>query len=443
MGYKLDYRRTFLLGFGFLGVSLMWVLYNSYVPIFLQAGNPAFDTNQGAVTVGFGLSAALTGVIMTLDNIAAFFIQPFIGVVSDRTRTRIGRRMPYILAAVPVAAVAFVLIPVAVTRIPAGLSGQTGQLGGPLAFFMVAIGVFLLAMAIFRTPVIALMPDITPSPLRSKANGVINLMGGVGALLATFGGAILYGLGKVVPFVAGAILMVAAALVVLIAIREPKEYIVTGDDQERWWETIRGLGRVPGEERKSLILILAAIFCWFVGYNAIETFFTSYGTFHLGVAESTASLLLGFFSLTFIAFSIPGGMLAERWGRRRTIITGLAALSALLPNVYLIGLLLVLGGIAWSLVNINSLPMVVDIAPSDRLLGTYTGLYYISGTLAAIAGPILNGWIIEATGKNYTTIFWVAPAFMVVAIGCMWFVTRGEARTQDTGPAPDAIAPGP
>jgi MFS family permease len=432
---RLDYKRTFLLGFGFLGVSLLWVLYNSYVPIFLQAGNPAFDGSQGTVTVGFGLSAALAGLIMTLDNIAAFIIQPIVGVFSDRTRTRIGRRMPYILAAAPVAAVAFALIPVAVNRIPPDLSGQTSQLGGPLAFFMVAIGVMLVAMAVFRTPIIALMPDITPSPLRSKANGVINLMGGVGALLATFGGAALYGLNRAAPFWVGGILMLVAVLLVFVTIKEPAEYVAGSDEEERWWDTLKQVGAIPSEERKSLILILMAIFAWFVGYNAIETFFTSYGTFRLGVAESTASLLLGFFSVTFIAFSIPGGMLAERWGRRRTILTGLVGLSALLilasflPNVYAIAAILFLGGIAWSLININSLPMIVDIAPSDRLLGTYTGLYYISGTLAAIAGPILNGWIIDITGKNYNTIFYVAPAFMVVAIVCMWFVTRGEARS--------------
>ena len=183
------------------------------------------------------------------------------------------------------------------------------------------------------------------------------------------------------------------------------------------------------------MLILLAIFAWFVGYNAIEPFFTSYGTFRLGVAESTASMLLGFFSLTLFLFSIPGGMLAERWGRRRTILTGLVALTALLllasflPNVIAIAAILFLGGMAWALININSLPMVVDLVPSDRLLGTYTGLYYISGTLAAIAGLILNGWIIDATGKNYNTIFGVAPVFMLLAIVRMGFVTRGEART--------------
>ncbi len=434
MEQRLNYKKTFLLGFGFLGVSLMWILYNSYVPVFLQAGNPAFGQNQGTLTVGFGLSAAAAGFIMTLDNLAAFFIQPLIGVFSDRTRTRIGRRMPYILGAVPVAAIAFALIPVAVNQIPPALSGQTELLTSQLAFFMIAIGVMLVAMAVFRTPLIALMPDITPSPLRSTANGVINLMGGVGALLATFGGAALYTLNRAAPFWAGSILMVVAALVVFFAIKEPQASTEETYQEARWWQTLRALGDIPGEERKSLVLILLAIFAWFVGYNAVETFFTSYGTFQLGVAESTASLLLGFFSLTFIAFSIPGGLLAGRWGRRRTILTGLIALTLLLlaasflPNVYAIAAILFLGGMAWALVNINSLPMIVDLAPDDRLLGTYTGLYYISGTSAAIAGPILNGWIIDATGKNYNTIFWVAPAFFLVAIGCMWFVTRGEAR---------------
>jgi len=431
---KLDYKKTFLLGFGFLGVSVLWLLYNTYVPIFLQAGNPAFAATSGATTVGFGLSATLAGFIMTLDNIAAFFIQPLVGVLSDRTRTRIGRRMPWIVAGAPIAAVTFALIPVAVNQIPAELSGQTSKLGGPLAFFMIAIGVMLLAMAAFRTPIIALMPDITPSPLRSKANGVINMMGGIGGLLATFGGAILYRIDKLIAFWTASIILLVAVAVVFLAIKERPE-AATGERKEQWWETLRQLGTIPRESRKSLILLLLAIFAWFVGYNSIETFFSSYGTFRLGVSESTAGILLGCFSVTFIAFSIPGGMLAERWGRRRTILTGLVALSVLLflasflPYVTAIAVLLFLGGIAWSLININSLPMVVDIAPDDRSLGTFTGLYYISGTLAAIVGPILNGWIIDLTNKNYSIIFVVAPAFMVVSMICMWFVTRGEART--------------
>jgi maltose/moltooligosaccharide transporter len=166
----------------------MWVLYNTYVPIFLQAGNPAIDQQLAVKTLGFGSSATLTGIIMTLDNIAAFFIQPIMGAVSDRTYTRIGRRMPYILACAPIAAIAFCLIPMVPLAIPEALNGQLSQLGGLFALFVVAIGIMLLAMAVFRTPVVALMPDLTPSALRSKANGVINLMGGLGGVLAFLGG---------------------------------------------------------------------------------------------------------------------------------------------------------------------------------------------------------------------------------------------------------------
>jgi len=242
MGLKLDYKRTFLLGFGFLGVSVLWLLYNTYVPIFLQAGNPAFEATSGATTIGFGLSAVVAGFIMTLDNIAAFFIQPFVGILSDRTRTRIGRRMPYILLGAPVAAVAFALIPVAVNQIPPELSGQTSQLGGPLAFFMIAIGVMLLAMAVFRTPVIALMPDITPSPLRSKANGVINMMGGIGGLLATFGGALLYRIDKLLAFAVGSLILLVAVAVVFLYIKErPPEAAAVVEKKEPWCRGARPL----------------------------------------------------------------------------------------------------------------------------------------------------------------------------------------------------------
>ncbi len=185
---KLDYKKTFLIGFGFFGTSVMWTLYNAYVPIYLQAGNPTFNAPG---EVGFGFGAGMTGVIMTLDNIVAFFLLPLIGIWSDRTWTRFGRRKPFIMVLAPIAIIAFILIPVTVRMIPLELSGQMDKLGTPLAFFMLAIGVFLAAMAGFRTPVITLMPDLTPSPLRSQANGVINLMGGVGTLIATLGSSFL------------------------------------------------------------------------------------------------------------------------------------------------------------------------------------------------------------------------------------------------------------
>ena len=431
---KLDYRKTFLIGFGFFGISVMWTLYNAYVPIFLQAGNPDFTA---AGEVGFGMRPGLTGFIMTLDNIAAFFLLPFIGVWSDRVWTRFGRRMPYILVLAPISIVAFILIPAAVGMIPVNLSGQTAQLGGHLAFFMIAIGVFLVAMAGFRTPVIALMPDLTPSPLRSQANGIINMMGGVGSLIATLGSSLLYKMGRITPFVFGGILMVAAVLMLFIFVKERRESVVSAADEEtEGFSALRGIRSVSPEARRSLWFLMGAIFCWFVGYNATETFLSSYGVSVLGIPTGQAPLLMGVASLAFLIFAVPSGYIAARVGRRKTIITGLIVFGVLLlvnfflRNATLIWPIMGIGGLAWALVNINSLPMVVDTAASDADVGTYTGLYYIASQLAAIVGPILNGHIVEWFGNDYNLIFVVTPLFFFFAILCMLQVTKGEAKTE-------------
>jgi maltose/moltooligosaccharide transporter len=432
---KLDYRKTFLIGFGFLGTSIMWALYNTYVPIYLQAGSPAFDAKLAVQTFGFGLSATLTGFIMTLDNIAAFFIQPIMGAISDRTYTRIGRRMPYILIFAPIAVLAFALIPLVPQMIPEHLNGQLSQLRGPFALFVAALGVMLLAMAVFRTPVIALMPDLTPSPLRSKANGVINLMGGLGGVLAFLGGGMLYKILRPLPFWVGGGLTLIAVAILYWKVKEPKRLVESAARKEEGLGVFRGLRNIPQENKRSLVLLILAIFFWFVGYNAVETFFSSYGVTTLGVSESTASMILSAAYITFILFAIPSGFIATRFGRKRTIIVGLAIFAVLLaiafftPVVPVIVALLAVGGLAWSLVNINSLPMVVDISTSDEVLGTYTGLYYVAATLAAVVGPILNGWVIDATGQNYNMIFLVTPGFFVLAILCMLGVTKGEAKT--------------
>ncbi len=436
---RLDYRKTFLLGFGFLAVTLMWTLYNAYVPIYLQAGDPRFDAGLKTATAGFGLSATVAGFIMTLDNIAALFIQPLIGMWSDRTRTRLGRRMPYIVGAAPVAVVAFAFIPMAAGRIPIHLSGNLGQLQGPFAFFMLAVGVMLLAMAVLRTPVIALMPDLIPSPLRSQANGVINFMGGVGGLLASFGGAWLYGMNHGYPFWLGGAVMLVAVIVLLIFIREPEALVAAAASEEDSLGVLKKLGRIPREHQRSLGLLLAAIFCWFVGFNAIETFFTSYGVVTLHVQPNTAALIFGIAQLTFIVFAIPSGFIAGRLGRRRTISLGLVGFGTLLiigffvPKLYVIAALMALGGACWALININSLPMVVDISPVEADMGTYTGLYYLASQLAAVAGPVLNGAVIDLTGRNYNMIFLVTPAFFVLALLCMSGVTRGEAHAIPAG----------
>ncbi len=426
---RLNYGKTFLLGFGFFGVSVIWGVYNAFVPLLLKDR--------------FDLSPALIGFFLTLDNFAALLIQPPVGALSDRLRTRIGRRMPFILVGAPLAALAFGWIPLA-SVLPLFVAGTT---------------TLLLSMALWRTPVVALMPDITPSPLRSQANGIINFMGGFGFILATLVGGQLFAANNAYPFWMGSGLVLISAALVLIFIREPKVY----EAAEQQPGMIASLREVARDRDKSALRLLLAIFFWFLAYAAIEAFFTLYATNHLFAAQpdkdfaaANAGGLLAELGLLFILFALPAGYIGARLGRRVTIMGGLVIMGAVIATIFvlppetllgvvaplpligirlveggpasltLIGLLLMVAGIAWSLININSLPMVVDMTTPARL-GTYTGLYYLFSTLAAIAGPNIYGWIVQLTGENYNNGMLVAPLFLVAAVALMLGVKRGEA----------------
>jgi Na+/melibiose symporter-like transporter len=422
MTTRLNYGKTFLLGFGFFGVSVIWGVYNAFVPIFLSEK--------------FHLSPVLVGFFMTLDNIAALFIQPFASSWSDRIRTPIGRRIPFILIGAPISAFAFGLIPVAAI----------------LPLFVACTSTLLLSAAIWRTPVIALMPDITPSQFRSQANGIINFMGGIGAIIALQTGGILYKMNPNFPFWLGSALVLAAALIVYLFIEEPKDY----EQTEAQPGILASLREVLTSEDKSGLRILLAIFFWFVGYSAVDTFFTLYAKHHLGLNEGDGATLLSVLPLFFVLFAIPSGFLAGKIGRRTTISIGLVAISLMLVLLYVTpasalltgvaplplvgiplvaggtrmltvaGVFLIIAGAAWAFVNINSLPMVVDLTSSARI-GTFTGLYYLFSTLSAIVGPNLNGWAIKLTGNNFNIIMIIAPVFMMLALGLMLGVKRGEA----------------
>lgn len=411
---KFNYGKIFLLGFGFFGVSVIWGVYNAFVPLFLA--------NK------FHLAPAFIGFFMTLDNIAALLIQPPVGAWSDRLRTPIGRRMPFILIGAPIGALAFGLIPLA----------------SVLPLFVACTSTLLLSMAFWRTPVIALMPDITPSPFRSQANGIINFMGGLGAIIAFLGGSALYKLNPAFPFWLGSILVILAAILVFLFIKEPKIYSETTKEEISLLSSLRDVLRDPD---RSTLRILLAIFSWFVAYNAIEAFFTLYANKHLGLEEADGARLLGQLSLIFVLFAIPSGYIGSKIGRRITIMSGIGLMTfamwmmyflpasvlntvlgkaPVLGTIPILGLLLMLAGFAWSLININSLPMVVDMTDTVRL-GTYTGLYYLFSTLAAIAGPNINGWLVQLTGNNYNNVMLLAPLFMIIAFILMIGVKRGEA----------------
>jgi len=410
---KFNYGKIFLLGFGFFGVSVIWGVYNAFVPIFLAER--------------FHLAPALVGFFMTLDNIAALLIQPPVGAWSDRLRTPIGRRMPFVLIGAPLAALAFGIIPVAMV----------------LPLFVACTSTLLLCMALWRTPVVALMPDITPSPYRSQANGIINFMGGVGAIASFLGGSALYKMNPDFPFWMGSVLVLLSALLVFVLIKEPKEY----EASEKQPGMLTSLKEVIQDKDKSAVRLLLAIFFWFLGYTAIEAFFTLYAKNHLGLDESEGARLLGQLSFIFVLFALPAGYIGSRAGRRVTISSGIVIMALLLTTMFflppailttgvtrlpvlggvpVLGLFLMLAGAAWALININSLPMVVDMTEIARV-GTYTGLYYLFSTLSAIAGPNVNGIIIQATGNNYNSLMLFAPIFMVVALVLMLGVKRGEA----------------
>jgi maltose/moltooligosaccharide transporter len=411
---KFSYGKIFLLGFGFFGVSVIWAVYNTFVPLFLA--------NK------FHLAPLVIGFFMTLDNIAALFIQPPVGAWSDRLRTPIGRRMPFILIGAPVGALAFGMIPLAAA----------------LPLFVACTSTLLLSMAFWRTPVVALMPDITPSQYRSQANGIINLMGGIGTIIASFAGSALYEINIDFPFWMGSILVILATVLVFVFIKEPKDY----QDSEQEPNMFESLQELFTSEEKSGARILLAIFFWFVAYTGIEAFLTLYATKYVGISEGDSGRLLGHIGLLFVIFAVPAGMLGSRIGRRITISTGIILMAVMifglyilppdtlaklitnlpvLGNIHGISLLLMPAGIAWAMININSLPMVVDMTTAARL-GTFTGLYYLFSTLSAIVGPILNGTLVQLGGSRYNTIMLISPLFLVIALILMLGVRRGEAQ---------------
>ncbi|HEY84543.1 MAG TPA: SLC45 family MFS transporter [Chloroflexi bacterium] len=441
---KLNYGKIILLGSGFLGISLLWAVYNAYVPIFLQAGNPGLpDAKNISGLVGFGLSAAATGFIMSLDNIAAVFIQPWIGVKSDATRTRFGRRMPYIMVGVPLTVAGFVAIPYAITLIPPELSGQFDQLTTPFLIFVVALGFTLLAAAIYRTPAIALMPDIAPSKFRSQANGIINLMGGFGVVTGLLAGGALFDINISLPFWIGGAVVLLTGIVLVAVIKEPRDYEEKPPEKNaKLMDTIKEVWR---NENKSVLFLLLAIFAWFLAYNSLETFFTSYATFDLGITAGKASQLFTIAGATFILATVPSGYLAGKIGRKKTILIGLTGFTLAILAIFAIAnlttVMIAMGvvGVCWAMVNINSLPMVVDSVSQEKL-GAYTGMYYFASMSAAIAGPIVIGQLIDIlnaqAGIGYRTMFLVSAAAMGVAAIFLSRVSTGEAipEPQDAEP---------
>ncbi|NLJ70233.1 MAG: SLC45 family MFS transporter [Clostridiaceae bacterium] len=394
---KLNYGKTFLIGTGFFASSLLWSLYNSFVPLILK---------------DFITSSTLIGLIMTIDNAFGVIFQPLFGSLSDRTQTRFGKRMPFIMIAAPLCAVLFFFIP----QMPTLFS------------LMLIVIIFNFGMSVWRAPIVALMPDLTPSQHWSKANGVINLMGGVASIIAfLIGGKIANSYGRSATFGMGSIVMFLAVLTLFMFVKEPvaKSPFTSTDKKEDDKKSISlsAFKNLPAKQRRNLVYLLFAIFFWFCGFNAVETFFTTFAVENLGVPEGSAAMLLAFFSVSFVAFAIPAGFIATKIGRRKSIMIGLTGLVIVfIPILFLMNLtalriLLLIGGFFWALVNINSLPMVLEIGTKAEI-GTYTGYYYFFSFSASIFSPIVFGFIRDLT-QNYATLFIYTPIVFAIALFCI------------------------
>ncbi|HBU11288.1 MAG TPA: MFS transporter [Clostridiales bacterium] len=410
---KLDFKKTFLIGFGFLAASIAWAVYNNYVPIILE---------------GYISNTVWIGAIMTIDNIFGVVFQPLFGNMSDKSKFKSGRRMPFVTLGIPICAVLLLLIPMTPT----------------LVTTMVIVILFNFVMSTWRAPVVALMPDLTPSPLRSKANGVINLMGGLGTLVIFVAGGMLFNAGGVqLPFIITAAIMVGALAVLRLSVKEPPlaQRLALEEEQKM------SLRSLPKAERskilKSMMAILLAILFWFIAYSAVETFFSLYATNALvdsggaALTAGDASIMLGAFSLMYMVFAIPAGILGTKFGRKRTIMVALVGIIVTFVRMYFttsipaIWVLLILAGICWSTVATNSYPMVVDMG-TEQTTGLYTGFYYIASFSASVISPILFGVLRQMTG-NYQMLFLYSAVGFAAALVMMLFVKRGEAKPLQKG----------
>ncbi len=403
---KLNTRRTALVGLAFLSICAFWQLYDSIVPLILR------DT--------FKIGDAAAGWVMALDNILALFLLPLFGRLSDRADTRIGRRLPFIAFGTLAAVILMLLL----ERFDALKS---------FAAFIVTLALLLIAMGTYRSPAVALMPDVTPKPLRSKGNAIINLMGALGGVYTLLMIRLLVGqradgsANYMRLFIAVAALMLVAALVQLLRVRERE---MRAEMEE---EPAGNAGRLSGPALRSLLLILGSVFFWFMGYNAVATAYTKYFTSMWGDLGS-ASLCLMIANIGAIASYIPVGMLSSRIGRRPMILSGICLLTACFalssqirafsPLVYGIFVLI---GLAWAAINVNSYPMVVELSRGNDV-GRYTGFYYTFSMAAQIATPILSGWLLEHVG--YHTLFPYAALMVGISFFTMLAVRHGDNRPE-------------
>ena len=426
---KLDNKRTVLTGLAFLSICAFWQMYNSIVPLLL--------TNT------FQLNETYSGMIMAADNILALFLLPLFGSLSDKTSTRIGKRMPYVLFGTGAAIILMNILPIIDNSYSAAPSGFK------TVSFVIVLGLLLVAMGTYRSPAVALMPDITPKPLRSKANAIINLMGAFGGVIYLGVAAVMYPNSKVAGlehvnyqplFIVVASIMFVAVAVLFLTVKEPKlvaeqreleakhpEWNLAEDDGS-------GNETLPADVKKSLGFLLTSICLWFIGYNAVETWFTTYVSQVMGQALGGASTCLLIATGGAVISYIPIGVLASKLGRKRTIMGGIILLASCFGLGYFLTttyheinlvmfIVFALVGLAWAAINVNSLPMVVEMCKGSDI-GKFTGYYYTFSMAAQVVTPVVAGYLMR--NVSYTALFPYAAVFVAMSFVTMLFVKHGD-----------------
>ncbi len=420
---KLNVKRTLLVGLAFMSISAFWQLYDTIIPLILK--------NDFALEDGFA------GFIMAIDNILALFLLPLFGLLSDRCGMKIGRRMPFILGGTVIAALVMLKLPGAANA-------------GNATLFYIGLGVLLIAMGTYRSPAVALMPDVTPKPLRSKGNAVINLMGAVGGVFALAAIQLLvkkaaegsFRVDYSSVFMAVAAFMVAAVAALALTVRERNlvkqmediHYGVDPETEQAAQVTEGGTEKLPPALFKSLLLILTSVFLWFMGYNAITTAFSKYAQEMWNMGPGAASACIMVATVGAIVSYLPIGILSARFGRKRMIQFGIILLSlcfasgmvfsAFTPALYV---MFALVGCAWACINVNSYPMVVELSRGASV-GKYTGYYYTFSMAAQIVTPILSGFLLQYVG--YWTLFPYAAVMVALAFITISLTKHGDSKPQ-------------
>ena len=426
---KLNNKRTVLVGLAFLSICAFWQMYDSVIPLIL--------------TKTFRINETISGAVMAADNVLALFLLPLFGTLSDKTDTRLGKRTPYILAGTFAVVILLNILPIL----------DNGYYAAPatykLVIFVVLLGLILISMGTYRSPAVALMPDVTPKPLRSKANAIINLMGALGGILYLIVAAVLYPNSKVAGaehvdyrplFVVVSAIMAVSVIILFITIRE-KELAEKNrelEDEHTEWNLTEhdqsGKEVLPRDVRISLGFLLASIALWFIGYNGITTWFTTYVDRVMGQGLGGASTCLLVANAGAIVSYIPIGSLASKIGRKRTIMTGIIILAlCFLAGFFITTLshslnvvmfiIFALTGFAWAAINVNSLPMVVEMCKGSDI-GKFTGYYYTASMAAQVLTPILAGFLMR--NVDYRILFPYATVFVTASFVTMSKVRHGD-----------------